>query len=78
MDTNTGRTLQYSLEAEQSVLGSMLMDRDCIADVAEIVKESLDKSITFTEALMSRKLISENDLKEILSSKEIHEPRTSV
>jgi len=46
--------------------------------VAEIVKESLDKSITFTEALMSRKLISENDLKEILSSKEIHEPRTSV
>ncbi len=33
------RTMPYSLEAEQSVLGSVLLDRDCIAAVSELIVE---------------------------------------
>jgi aspartate ammonia-lyase len=46
--------------------------------VAEIVKESIEQKIPFTEVLMNKNLISENDLKEILSGKELNEQRTSV
>lgn len=33
------RTMPYSVEAEQSVLGSILIDKDCIALVSEIIAE---------------------------------------
>ncbi len=46
--------------------------------IAEIVKESVEKKIPFTEALMKLNIISELDLKEILSGKELNEPRPSV
>ena len=32
------RAVPFSLEAEQSVLGAMLLDKDCIADAVEILK----------------------------------------
>lgn len=32
-----GRTMPYSLEAEQSVLGSIMIDKDCIATASEII-----------------------------------------
>ncbi len=38
MDELTARTLPHSLEAEQSVLGSMLIDNRCVADVIDILK----------------------------------------
>lgn len=33
------RTMPYSVEAEQSVLGSILIDKDCIAQVSEMIGE---------------------------------------
>ncbi len=38
MDT-VGRTMPYSAEAEQSVLGGILIDSNCISAVSEIIKE---------------------------------------
>ncbi|MBP3313945.1 MAG: replicative DNA helicase [Oscillospiraceae bacterium] len=38
MDELIARTLPHSLEAEQSVLGSMLIDNRCVADVIDILK----------------------------------------
>lgn len=38
MDELITRTLPHSLEAEQSVLGSMLIDNRCVADVIDILK----------------------------------------
>ena len=46
--------------------------------VAAIVKESVGEKISFTQALMKRNLISESELKDILSGKEINESRTTV
>ena len=46
--------------------------------VAEIVEESIENKLSFIEELMKRNLISETDLKQILSGKELHEPRTSI
>jgi aspartate ammonia-lyase len=46
--------------------------------IADIVKVSIENKVSFTEELMERNLISETDLKEILSGKELHEPRNSV
>lgn len=33
------RTMPYSVEAEQSVLGSILIDKDCIAQISEMIGE---------------------------------------
>ena len=35
-----GRTMPYSMEAEQSVLGAILIDRNCIALASEILREA--------------------------------------
>ena len=40
MDELTSRVLPHSLEAEQSVLGSMLIDNRCVPDVVGILKAS--------------------------------------
>ena len=37
-NTNSVRTVPFSLEAEQSVLGAMFLDKDCIPDAIEILK----------------------------------------
>ena len=37
-NTNSIRTVPFSLEAEQSVLGAMFLDKDCIPDAIEILK----------------------------------------
>ena len=34
-----GRTVPYSVEAEQSVLGGILIDHNCMASVAERIGE---------------------------------------
>ena len=39
-ETLMKRVLPHSVEAEQSVIGSMLMDRDAIVAAAEIVTSS--------------------------------------
>lgn len=38
MDMPLGRIMPHSMEAEQSVIGAMLIDRDCIATVTEVIK----------------------------------------
>jgi replicative DNA helicase len=38
MDELLGRRIPYSAEAEQAVIGSMLIDPGCIAEVLEKVK----------------------------------------
>ena len=38
MDELTARVMPHSLEAEQSVLGSMLIDNRCVPDVIGILK----------------------------------------
>lgn len=37
---SVGKTMPYSAEAEQSVLGGILIDSNCISAVSEIIKES--------------------------------------
>ena len=39
-ETLLKRVLPHSVEAEQSVIGSMLMDKDAITIVSDIVKAS--------------------------------------
>ena len=34
-----GRTMPYSVEAEQSVLGGVLIDHNCMAAVSELIGE---------------------------------------
>jgi len=38
MDMPLGRIMPHNVEAEQSVLGAMIIDRECIATVTEIIK----------------------------------------
>ena len=38
MDELLGRSVPYSMEAEQSVIGSMIIDSRCVPEVVEILK----------------------------------------
>ena len=38
MDELLGRGVPYSMEAEQSVIGSMIIDSRCVPEVVEILK----------------------------------------